>query len=197
MTRDELLNALELRLTGENKDSINEIRELIRRFPENFNFSKFPHAQMVLRPSTMENEGEILHTFYEELREWIKKNPTEEVKTAAIHNRRESRKGFIIFEIVLLVVLAVAVIVLGTLSAFEIVDTIWCTIIGNVDCALGIIFFAYELGSDKLIESRISSGDEKSIEKYVGINHSKIKAGKNSEVVGVQNIYRSYPDDER
>ncbi len=89
---------------------------------------------------------------------------------SAISEMRKSKKGTYIAVIVLLGIFAILASTLGIFSAIGKIDSAWGNIIGTLDCAFGILFFAYELYDDKVKESAIACEDAQVIEKYTANN---------------------------
>lgn len=117
-------------------------------------------------PSLLEtNLNGILDSLIEEAHSYIK-SKQKHIQKVAIVEMRTSRKGFVIAAIVILSFIAGVATVLGVLGAIGKISGSYCDIVGVADCTLGIIFFIYELYSDKLNESKINSGDEDTIKKY-------------------------------
>lgn len=79
---------------------------------------------------------------------------------------RKVKKSRAIIVIVVLSIIMGGVIVLGILSSLGQIDSVWCSLIGVLDTAFGILFFIYEYCDDKLQESKINDGDYDTVSKY-------------------------------
>ena len=197
MNKQEILYKL-YEKTGEEKDEtckalVGNICDLIKFLSDDIDLKNFPLLASFLRTETRSRLDDIvkeLESVLNELHNYLSKNPTKEIKAAAIQNMRNAKKKPNIIVISIFVAVAIVVLVFGILSAVGKISSVWCNVFGILDCVLGIGFFVYELYDDKLNKQKIDDGNPEIIAKYVIKNN--IKTIEKGAKVAYGNIDETY-----
>lgn len=150
-------------------EKIKHLLDLVDRIPdcvsEVIRSIKYFYSTLDNPSRTDADLNDMLDTMIDEARNFINQKQ-ERIKETAVAEMRKSRKGPVIAAIVVLSILAGVAVVLGILGAFNVMPEVCCDIVGVADCMFGIVFFVYELYSDRLAVSEINSGDKETIKKY-------------------------------
>lgn len=136
---------------------INNIKSLVAFFNKDEN-----------QTSRLDDFDNDLNLILNELNAWTQKqdNLKNEIKTNAISEMRKSKKKGNAIAIIVLSSVAIAALVLGVLSALEIISVVYCSLLGVLDFVAGVSFFVYELNDDRRKEREINNGNAEVITQY-------------------------------